>query len=112
MIKKTFMEILVFYVPCPDKKTADLLISDMLKEKLIACGNIIPVESAYFWEGDLCNEDEYVIFLKTKISNEESIEKYLESQHPYETPCILRYPVVVNENYGNWIMESTEKKSA
>lgn len=101
---------ILFYIPCPDKTSAENIGRTLLNEKLIACANILPgMESIYKWEGDIETNSEYILLLKTlKSANaEEKITKRVEALHPYKVPCVMVLPVLgINESYKKWLEES------
>lgn len=101
------MEFLVFYCTFPDKETASRISKDIVERNLAACANIFSMESAYWWDGAVQQEGEYVALLKTRIEYEALLEKALEAVHPYDVPCLMRYEVRANQAYVDWIYEST-----
>jgi periplasmic divalent cation tolerance protein len=78
---------------------------ELLKEKLAACINIIPsIESIYLWKGEIEEDSESIMVIKTKSELVEEVIKRIEELHSYEIPCILE--ITVNngsKNYLNWI---------
>jgi len=103
------MAFLVFYTPCPDETTAKSISESLLHQKLVACSNIFPIQSNYWWKGSLELEGEWVLLLKTRLELEEAVEQAISKLHPYEVPCILRMEARANEAYEKWIEESTRK---
>lgn len=97
----------LFYIPCPDLKSAESISADLLKEKLIGCANIIPsMTSMYWWEGQIEKSTECVLILKT-ILDPHVLEKRLLEIHPYKVPCLLQIPVAsINDAYKNWLANS------
>ncbi|MBL7829130.1 MAG: divalent-cation tolerance protein CutA [Saprospiraceae bacterium] len=98
---------LLFYVTHPDEACARRISDVLLERKLIACANLFPITSAYWWNHEIAHESEWVSLLKTSLSLEATVEKMITAIHPYETPCILRFEVRANEAYVLWIKEST-----
>lgn len=101
------MAFLVFYTTYPDEITARSITAQLLNQRLIACANIFPIQSAYWWEGAVQQEGEWVAVLKTRLSLEQAVEAALLEIHPYETPCIMRFETRANAAYAQWIEEST-----
>lgn len=101
---------ILFYIPCPNKSSAENISRTLLKEKLVACANIIPgMDSMYWWEGKIETSSEHILILKTlKTPNaQERITKRVVELHPYETPCVMTLPVLeINESYKKWLEES------
>lgn len=98
---------LVFYITHPDEATAIRIVNTLLAGKLVACGNIFPVQSMYAWEGAPVREGEWVSVLKTGLAREFDVEKAIAEMHPYEVPCIVRYEVRANQSYADWIEACT-----
>lgn len=97
--------LLLFYITFPDeaaaRKTADLCV----EKKLAACALCFPAQSRYFWEGQMQQEGEWVALLKTLPAAEQALETAVLSLHPYDIPCILRWPVAANASYQQWVEE-------
>lgn len=103
------MKIITIYVTHKNKIEAEKISNLLLKEKLIACVNYFPINVAYHWKWDIANEDEIVSLLKTKVDNWELIKNIIMEKHKYETPCIMKTEVEVNEEYWEWIYNELKK---
>lgn len=80
----------------------------LLKEKLIACYNLLPADSAYWWKGKILKEKEILMILKTRNSNFKKVEAFIKKHSDYEVPEIIAItPKAVNAGYLNWIDEET-----
>lgn len=76
----------VFYIPCPDQLCAEKICEELLKDKLIGCGNILPhMTSMYWWEGKIEKSLECVLILKTSIQAE-VLEKKNSQTAPIFSP--------------------------
>jgi periplasmic divalent cation tolerance protein len=102
------MAFLTFCITHPDEATAQRIGAEMVSRRLAACANIFPVKSAYWWEGAMQQDSEWVSVLKTRTGLEEMLEAAITAIHPYETPCILRLEVRANRAYEDWITASTQ----
>jgi len=72
--------------------------------------NILPkMESFYWWNGKLENDQETVLIAKiTDASRDALVERVLEL-HPYDTPCVLFLPVTGgNPEYLDWLAGEAE----
>lgn len=86
-----------------NKKEARKIGIGLLKEKLIACYNILPVESAFWWKGKIEENKEILMIMKTSRKFEE-VEKFILKNHSYETPEIVAIETNnVNKKYLGWI---------
>jgi len=104
------MDIIVIYCTVPDKKTAEKIAQVLVKEKLAACVSVVDkVQSFFSWDGNLCNEKELLLMIKTKRANYDKIRFMIEEQHPYNVPEIIALPVVnCSEEYMRWLVHETE----
>ena len=67
----------------------------LVKEKLVACVNIIPkVDSIYRWQGKIEEGSECVLLAKTTERNVERTIQKIRELHPYEVPDIIVFPPV------------------
>jgi periplasmic divalent cation tolerance protein len=94
---------ILLYTTHASAEAAGRCVDILLEERLIACANIFPVESAYWWAGGITKEGEYVAVLKSADHCRDALEKRLLEIHPYETPCFLSIAVVANEAYEAWV---------
>ncbi len=101
------MAFLLFYLSFPDEPSAHRTADHLLEQRLIACANIFPVSSAYWWQNALQREGEWVAVLKTRPELEAAVERTAQKMHPYEVPCLLRFEVRANTAYEEWIFENT-----
>lgn len=102
------MAFVVIYVTHKDKSSCQKIISHLLKKKLIACANMFPIQSSYWWKGKVEGAHEVVSLLKTKSENWEKVKNEIKSLHSYDTPCIMKMRVEANEEYEQWINDWTE----
>lgn len=87
-----------------NKETAVKIGRGLLEEKLIACCNFFPVESAYLWEGKIVEEGEFLLILKTKAANFKKVEEFIKKNHTYKVPEIVVIKASqVNQPYLNWL---------
>ena len=101
------MSFIIIYVTNENLTEAEKITNRLLEKKLIACGNHMPIKSAYWWQGKIENEDEYVTLLKTRKENWESVRDEIEKIHTYDTPCIIKIEVEANASYEQWINNET-----
>lgn len=101
------MAFLIFYITHPDEATARSISESLVTQRLAACANIFPIQSAYWWESAVQQEGEWVSILKTSVALETALEKAVEALHPYETPCITRFEARANLAYEHWIESNT-----
>lgn len=91
------------YITCKDKKEAKKISRHLLEKRLIACANIFPIESAYWWQGKIVDDKEYAILAKTPARNYNKIKIEVKKIHSYTTPCICLLDAECNKEYADWV---------
>lgn len=99
------MPILLIYTTHPDEATALKISEQLLEEKLIACFNLFPVKSGYWWQNKICRDDETTALLKTVPEKWAAVCERIRSLHPYEIPCIVKMEVEAETAYEEWILQ-------
>ena len=92
----------LIYVTCKDKKEAEKISMGLLKKRLIACANIIPIKSMYWWNKKIVNERENIIIAKTNKKNFKKAAIEIKKLHSYKIPCILKINAIANKEYEIW----------
>jgi len=97
------------YVTCKNTAEDRKIATAVVKGKLASCANIIPtIESVYSWNGELHNDTETLLLLKTFDTLFPKIEKTIKTLHSYETPCIIAIPVThASKDYVAWSRRMT-----
>jgi periplasmic divalent cation tolerance protein len=81
----------------------------LLDDGLAACVNRYAVRSTYWWEGDLVEEDEDLLILKTVEHLFGALEQKILEVHPYDVPEIIAIPVAaVSDGYLRWIRQTVQ----
>lgn len=78
---------------------------EILNSRLVACVSVIPgVQSMYWWEGKLVEEQEAMMMAKTTRAQYEKLERRIKELHPYAVPEIIAIPLVNGSSqYIGWI---------
>jgi len=97
----------IIYITHANLEEARKVTSHLLEKKLIACANLFPIESSYWWQGQIANENEVVAIVKTRSQNWEKVKSEVKKIHPYKVPCIIKIEVEANEDYEAWIDSET-----
>ncbi len=98
---------LLLYTTFASRDEADTIARELLEEDLIACANLIDIESIYRWEGEIVEDDEVLALCKLPEGKKDAVRDRLEEVHPYEVPCIVFYESVdALESYAGWVTGS------
>ena len=100
---------LVVLVTTPTPERAVEIARAVVEERLAACGNVVPgLRSIYRWEGQLQDEGEALLVLKTTRARFEELKQRVLSLHPYQVPEVIALPVQAGSApYLAWIAGET-----
>jgi periplasmic divalent cation tolerance protein len=102
------MKFVLIYTTHKNMQDAQKITEYLLVQKLIACVNFFPIISQYSWKDRIETSNEITAILKTRIENWTAVKEYIEKNHPYETPCIIKLAEVeANDSYATWIQDET-----
>lgn len=87
------------------------IVRTLVKERLIACGQIVPqVRSIFRWEDDVSDEAESRACLHTLAELVPQLTVRVRDMHPYDLPCIIAMPLVGGDaDYAEWIAQETTR---
>lgn len=104
---------IILYVICRDEEEAAAISTHLLEQRLVACTNRFPVASAYWWEGKLVDDSEFVLLAKTTARNYLGAREAVLAMHSYSVPCVLRLEVAdVAPAYLDWLIQETRPPSS
>ena len=96
------------YITTKDEEEAKKIGKALIEEKLAACVNMHPIKSIYRWEGEIQQEAEAVMFVKTRAGLVDKVVQRVKELHSYEVPCIVSLTIEKGfPDYLKWIAEST-----
>ena len=104
------MDIIVINSTVPNKKIAKDIKKVLMKHKLAACVSMIEnVKSVFSWDGEICEEKEILLMIKTRRANYGKVKLVIEDLHTYTVPEIIALPIVdCSEDYLKWLVKETE----
>lgn len=88
---------------------ASALAHTLVAERLAACVNVLPpMVSIYRWKGNVEQDREQQLIIKTATERVAALEDRLRELHPYELPEFLVFPASGGSRaYLRWLKEST-----
>ena len=87
----------------PDRETAERIGEALLTERLAACVQYEAVRSQYWWQGELCTDEEVRLTIKTRQALYGTVEAAILRLHPYDCPQVLCLAVdAVSAGYQAW----------
>jgi len=95
-------------VTAPDATIAADLARALVSERLAACGNLLPgLRSIYAWEGEIHDEPEVLLLLKTTADRVDDLAARVSALHPYDVPEVVALAIDAGlPTYLAWIGES------
>ncbi|MGB2905609.1 MAG: divalent-cation tolerance protein CutA [Candidatus Aminicenantaceae bacterium] len=97
----------------PDIATGRKIARGILEERLAACVNISgPLESLYWWEGKIQQDQEHLLVIKTRTELFPRLEEAVQGLHPYDVPEIIALPIEQgSSSYLEWIESETQNEN-
>jgi periplasmic divalent cation tolerance protein len=85
------------------------LASILVGERLAACVNVLSeMESVYRWKGEIENDRERQVIMKTTRARVPRLQARLHELHDYDVPEFIVVPIVGGSDaYLQWIRESS-----
>ena len=98
---------IIVLVTTANKAEAEKIAQSLLKEKLIACANIInPVTSFFYWSGKIDKAEECLLVMKSRMDLFCELVERVKGLHSYVVPEILALPIVEGSKaYLGWMGE-------
>lgn len=94
------------YITFPNEQSAKEITDLLIQKKCVACANLFPISSSYWWDAAIVKENEWVSIVKTTTANWTWLKEEINEIHPYDVPCIIKYEVEANDAYEAWIRSS------
>ena len=93
------------FITVNDRSKAKKIAETLLEKRLAGCVQVNgPLSSLYRWEGNIVEDQEWLLIIKSSKKLFPELEKEVMRIHPYEVPEILALPVSGgNEAYLKWL---------
>ena len=91
------------------RRDADAFARVIVDRRLAACVQVQDgVQSFYRWEGQLCEDTEVRLVIKTLPGCEAALQALFTELHPYEVPQFLAVRMRASADYFDWILGEVE----
>ena len=100
------------YITASNRDEALSIGRRLVEERLAACVNVLDaMTSVYWWQGKIETGNEAVLIAKTRRSLVTELTERVRSLHPYQTPCVVAWPLLDagNADYLQWIENETRE---
>jgi periplasmic divalent cation tolerance protein len=99
---------IIVFSTCANKREARELALELLKSRLVACVNILPIMSFYRWKHKIRSRSECLLIIKTRVELFAELKRRISGLSSYEVPEIVS--VKIDDGlpaYLKWIDEET-----
>ncbi len=98
---------LIAYCTCPPDK-ANEIARRLVRRRVCACVNVIPgLRSVYTWKGDVEEDEEALLVIKTRADCFDTLNDAIREVHPYEVFELVASRIERgNPAYLRWIDET------
>lgn len=103
------MHHIIVYITAGSMEEARMIGKELVSGRLAACANIYPMNSIYWWNNELVEDDEVSLLVKTTTEKFEDLKEKVSSLHSYDLPCIISWEISGEDNYLQWISDETGK---
>lgn len=91
------------------RREARRLAGLMVKARLAACVQIMPIHSTYRWHNKVEQSAEWLLAAKTQSARTKALMAFIRRHHPYEVPEIMAMSVTqVLPAYRQWMLRETK----
>ncbi len=103
----------VILTTCPNRESGERIAHLLVEQQLAACVNLTgTITSIYRWRGNIEQDQEILLIIKTTKRLYQSIESTVRQHHPYEEPEVISIDIKQGaDSYLQWISESTREIS-
>jgi len=101
------MHHVIVFITTATREEGERIGRALLDERLVACVNMTPVHSAYWWQERIEVAEETLLVAKTAARLVEPITARVRALHSYTVPEVIALPIQGgNPDYLRWIDES------
>jgi periplasmic divalent cation tolerance protein len=93
----------------PTEEEGRKLAHELVGARLAACVQVTsPIRSVYRWQGEIHDEPEWQLWIKTAADKVDDLVEWLPAHHSSEVPELIVLPIAGGSSaYLDWIMTET-----
>jgi periplasmic divalent cation tolerance protein len=106
------MTAMLVYMTAKDEAEARAVGEALVRQRLVACVNILPrMTSLFWWDGGVQDEQEVAFVAKTAADRVPEVVDAVRSLHSYDVPCVVAWPLADGHpDFLDWIREETRPR--
>jgi len=103
------MSVLLALCTAPNDEVASRLARSLVEERLAACvSRIAGMHSTYRWDGEIRDDAEVLLLIKTTRERFDALAYRLAALHPYDVPELMAFEAVDGlAQYLGWVATET-----
>ncbi|MEM1324574.1 MAG: divalent-cation tolerance protein CutA [Bacteroidota bacterium] len=99
-------KLVLLTITFPNEAAAKTMAQQLVERRLVACAQLLPIQSIYRWEGAVQQENEVMLQAKTLSSKLTDIEAFVSENHGYDVPEMVATEVVWgHQPYLDWVSD-------
>ena len=99
-------KLLLLLTTLPNQLLAEQIAKELIERKLAACVSIREIKSIYKWQGNIEENKEFEITIKTLPEKLDELTRIIKEKTTYDVPELI-YKIFNSENsYFQWIEKS------
>ncbi len=103
------MSLIAVLTTIDDADLASNLARELVSRKLAACVQVSPIRSIYRWQGEVQEDSEFRLLIKTTSAKYPEVEALIRELHSYELPAISAFDLThASEAFADWVETSCE----
>jgi periplasmic divalent cation tolerance protein len=88
------------------REDAQRLAQALVERRLVACAQMSLIESVYVWKGQVQQDSEWRLLLKTLPQCRQALEHAIQELHPYELPALVMFEAQASSEFAAWVGEA------
>lgn len=90
------------------REQAEALAHSLVEQGLAACVQLQAIESVYRWQGQVQQEPEWRLLIKSTQARWAELQAAVLARHPYELPALVAWPLPEGSApFQDWVREQT-----
>jgi periplasmic divalent cation tolerance protein len=101
----------IVFSTCANRREAREIGRELLKRRLAACVNVLPISSFYWWRGKVRSGSECLLIIKTRAQVFRKLQARISELSSYEVPEIVSVKISNGlPSYLKWIDKETHTR--
>lgn len=101
----------IYYVTLNNPEEAQKIGRELLEKRLAVCVNWFSITCAYLWKGEMTEEPEVVLIVKTQDDYRTEVEQVINHNISYTNFIAEITPTNVNQGFLNWLNAEVSLRS-